>query len=556
MFKKYLILCLCSVLLTGCNFLDFDESSSVTQDQAYGYFANITKLATSAYRELPEDWGVISDALRESATDNAIYTWDTNSIYNIYDNIWSPSSTIDDEWSDLYAVIRDINSFLDLYNEETLSRYQYTDGFEDSMEQSLMYLNEVRALRAVYYFELIKRYGDVPLVTTVLTQEEANEICQTPFADIVDYIVTECDAVMDLLPIDYSNFVGGETGRITKYALMGLKSRVLLYAASPLHNSDDDTSLYEAAADAAYDIIDLGVFSMVSLDSDPLYDGANEFLNSKQLIFERRSGNESNDYESRNMPISLEGAEGGNTPSQNLVDAFEFSDGTTFDWDNPDHVRQMYTYDDGTPSRDPRLYYKVIHNGASFMNSTIQTYVGGTDGSPIAGATLSGYYLKSWMNEGVSLSATTPVTKKHHYPMFRYGETLLNYAEAMNEWKDPSYTDDNHPISALTAVNIIRTAAGMPEITETTQDTFRERLRNERRVELAFEDHRFWDIRRWKIGDVVKDIYGVEITVSGGTTSYKKKLIQTRIWNDKMYLYPISNAEIFINSNLVQNSGW
>ena len=146
--------------------------------------------------------------------------------------------------------------------------------------------------------------------------------------------------------------------------------------------------------------------------------------------------------------------------------------------------------------------------------------------------------------------------KPHHYPGYRYAEILLNYAEALNEYKGPDYVDAVFTISAREALNQVRKAALMPDVVAADQNEFREKVRNERRVELAFEDHRFWDIRRWKIGNVVENIYGVSITKSYGEVTYKKKKIQTRVWDDKMYFYPIPQKEVFINPNLTQNPGW
>ena len=162
------------------------------------------------------------------------------------------------------------------------------------------------------------------------------------------------------------------------------------------------------------------------------------------------------------------------------------------------------------------------------------------------------YYLKKLMNETVSLDPVKPVKKYHHYPVFRYAEILLNYAEALNEWKDPMYTDYYCKMSALDALNEVRVAAGMPKYTETDKDKFRKLVKKERRIELAFEDHRFWDIRRWKEGNLVEKIYGVK--KQNGT--YQKELIQNRVWEDKMYLYPIPQKENFVNDNLTQNPGW
>ena len=190
------------------------------------------------------------------------------------------------------------------------------------------------------------------------------------------------------------------------------------------------------------------------------------------------------------------------------------------------------------------------------MKIKLETYEGGKNGAPLEGATTTGYYLKKLVDETVSLDPIKPVSKPHHFPGYRYAEVLLNYAEAMNEWQGPDYTDATHPLSARDALNQVRAAANMKGVVATNQTEFREKVHKERRIELAFEDHRFWDIRRWKEGKLVKEIYGVKIQNNNGTLSYKKEKVQDRVWDDKMYLYPIPQNEVYVNDNLTQNPGW
>lgn len=554
MLKKYLVyMLMASVGFTSCNFLDFDESQGIEQSEAYGYFENITKLASAVYRQIPEDYGVINNALRESATDNSVYTWSSNDVYKIYSNAWSPINLIDDKWAAYYDVIHDANAFFENYSEDNLSRFQWDPNYKDNLAKAKMYTNELRALRALYYFELAKRYGDVPLLTRTYSLEEINSVTKTAFQDVIAFVAEECEAVASELPLDHADFFG-EVGRMTRGAALAIRARALLYAASPLFAGEEDASAkWEAAAKAAYDVIALGKYAMPSITLDPLYneEGGNNVLNSPQLIF-WTANSESNTFEAANLPIGFEGAEGGNTPTQNLVDDFEMKDGTPFDWNNPSHVANMYYSADGQPTRDPRLYLNVICDQMVYMNTVVEPLSGGKNGSPISGATITGYYLKKLMNETVSLNPVNPVKKFHHYPSFRYAEVLLNYAEAMNEWQGPDYTDAYCLLSARAALNQVRTAAGMPPVVAANREEFREKVRKERRIELAFEDHRFWDIRRWKIGDVVRVIYGVEKK----NNSYSRVQVQTRIWEDKMYLYPIPQNETYVNKNLIQNPGW
>lgn len=549
-------------LLSGCDYLDFDESQGKTKEEAYAYFENIKSLANAAYRKLPSDFGAIGGALRESATDNSTFTWESNAVYKMYNNTWSPLNLIDNQWGNYYEVIHDINSFFENYSEENLQRYAWSSNYEEEIKKARMYSNELVVLRALYYFELVKRYKDVPLLKNTLTPEEANKVKKTPFNEVIAFIVQQCDSVANSLPTDHASFFE-ETGRVTKGAAMAIKARALLYAASPLFSEgQDEMKGWEAAARASMDIIKTGIYSLPNIDNDPLYnkEGGNNLFKSKQMIFETRGG-ENNSFEARNLPIGFKGFEisGGNTPTQNLVDAFETKNGYSVKLVGNTWVTDAPDFDQTKPyaNRDPRFYKNIMYNGDTFMEEKVETFAGGKHGLPTDGATLTGYYMKKLINETVNLSPTNNVKKFHHYPSYRYAEVLLNYAEAMNEWKGPDYSDGEFHLSARAALNQVRKAANMPDVKAANQDEFREKVRNERRVELAFEGHRFWDIRRWKIGDVVKEIYGVEIQNNGGTLTYTAKKIQDRVWEDKMYLYPIPQKEVYINpENLTQNPGW
>lgn len=558
--KNIYCLLAASLIFTGCNFLDFDESQGKTEEEAYSYFENIQALGNAAYRSLPVDFGAIGGAaLRESATDNAVYTWDNNAVYDIYTNAWSPINLVDDQWGNFYSVIYDINSFLENYSEEKLERFKWDSNYEDNLKKARMSLKEVKVLRALYYFELVKRYGDIPLITNTMTLEQVNNVEKTKADAVLQFVADECNAVANDLPVDHNKDFYGETGRVTKGAALAIRARALLYAASPLFIGDKNPDeAWSNAAKAAYDVIAMNHYSLPTWDNDPLYDPnlGNAVLKSPQLIFETRQG-ASSKFEQQNLPIGFaNGTNTGNTPTQNLVDAYEMSDGTSFSWDNPDNVANIYFDSEGKKTRDPRLYLAILCNGMTFMGQTIETYEGGRYGSPILGTTKTGYYLKKMMNETVSLDPNNPSEKEHHFPLYRYAEVLLNYAEAMNEWKDPEYKDDKCPLSALEAINQVRDAAYMKHIETMPKEQFREKVRNERRVELAFEDHRFWDIRRWKIGNVVENIYGVNIRKNGKSYIYTKKQIQSRTWDDKMYLYPIPAKETYLNDNLIQNPGW
>ena len=231
-------------------------------------------------------------------------------------------------------------------------------------------------------------------------------------------------------------------------------------------------------------------------------------------------------------------------------------DGTPFDWNNPTHVANMYYDASNKETRDPRLYKNVLTNGSIWQKQKVEIFEGGKN-KILDGSTKTGYYLRKYMNPSVSLDPDKPNKLYHHYVLFRYAEILLNYAEAMNEWKGPDATAEGCPLTAREALNQVRDCADMKHVTENGAD-FTAKVRNERRIELAFEGHRFYDIRRWKIAglDEVRNIYGVKITKSGTSLSYEKVLLQQMYWNDKMYLFPYPQNEIYMNPDLGQNPGW
>lgn len=554
--KKYMIAACVVLSLGGCDYLDYDETTGRTKEEAYTYFDNMNQLVSYVYTFLPVDFGRVSNAMMESATDNSVYTWENNSIYYINNGTWSALKRVDDGWG-FWDGIRSANSFLENFDPEVLKRFEYNVNYDEMVEKSSMFTYEVRFLRAFYLFELAKRYGDIPLLTRTYKQDEINSVEKTPFAEVIDFIAKECSEIAPELPVSQNDF-WKETGRVTRGAALALKSRALLYAASELHNPGKDMSKWEKAAKAAYEVIKMNVYELPKIAKDPLYSnlGGNEILKSKQLIFERRNATKDNAFEARNQPMGYEGATGGNTPTQNLVDAYELKDGTPFSWENASHVANMYYDTNGGQTRDPRLYLNVMTNETTWLQQTVETFEGGKN-KILNGSTKTGYYLRKYMNPSVSLDPVKPNKLEHHYILFRYAEILLNYAEAMYEWKGADATADECQLTARDALNLVRASADMKNV-DATGDDFREKVRNERRIELAFEGHRFYDIRRWKIAgtEEVRNIYGVKITKNGDSFSYEKVLLNKMYWNDKMFLFPFPQNEVYMNPNLGQNPGW
>ncbi len=208
-------------------------------------------------------------------------------------------------------------------------------------------------------------------------------------------------------------------------------------------------------------------------------------------------------------------------------------------------------------NRDPRLHQTIIFNNSLWKDRNVEIWQGGRDAPPQEFSTPTGYYLKKYVVEEVSLDPDFTTTANHVWVFFRYGEILLNYAEAMNEAYGPGSDPEGYGVTALDALNMIRSRVGLPDYTGavTTEDV-RQQIRDERRVELAFENHRFWDLRRWQIGDQTNEIMGIKVTKADETFNYSEVLVETRPWSAKRYFYPIDQSELYKNSNLTQNPGW
>lgn len=364
--------------------------------------------------------------------------------------------------------------------------------------------------------------------------------------------------------MSYESEPGKELGRVTKPFALAVKSKALLYAASKLHNPTMDKGLWKKSAQAAY--------ALISMEGNPfrLEEKNVNTLSSKEVILFRINEADAT-FERNNFPVRfVHGTRPTLSncvfPSQNLVEAFQTKNGyavhlngTVWESEDPD-------FDPENPyaNRDPRLAKTVLYNGASFKGGVIETFDGGKDAQAVAeGGTPTGYYLRKYIQENVSFETDKEVKEMHHWVIYRYAETLLTYAESMLEaFDNPDYTDNDLRMSARTALNMVRKNASMPDVTVTDKGEFIKALRNEWRVEFAFEDHRFWDIRRWMIGgDTQKELYGVKIRkgVKEGkeVLTYEKVKYKDRIWEDKKYFYPIPQSELYINSNLnPQNEGW
>ena len=445
--------------------------------------------------------------------------------------------------------------YLEKIDETDISDWQYNADYKNWVAQMEMFPYELRFLRAYFYFELFKTYGDVPLVTTTLTNGQANSIARTTADQIVKFIVDECDAIAPYLPVSYGTEFGSEIGRATRIAVFALKARTLLYAASPLHNPTNDKAKWAKAAEACKHILENASTWGLKLSSYGSLWGHDAFFN-PELIFGLGRG-EDNAFEMANYPVGVENGSSGNCPTQSLVDQYEYQDnGETFGQRHPGNINLSTT--NPYEGLDPRFALTIVKNGDDWPSNGAQkkqmeTFVGGFNGAPKYGATPTSYYLRKYVDGSCVTTADNQTTRRHTWIIFRLGEFYLDYAEAVFN-ATGSANDPTYGLTANEAINVLRNRADiqMPAFTE-EGDAWVARYERERLVELAFENHRFWDVRRWKKGaQYFKTIQAATISSSLMLT----RSTITRQWDEKFNFYPIPQSELKKNPNLTQNPGW
>ena len=552
-FNKIAILLLSAGLLTttSCDFMDCDESDNYTLQEIQGSYNRVKQFVTSIYGYLPSDFCNMHGAMLDAATDDAIHVYESSAIQRIVNGTWSANYTVDDKFAYYYNAIHDANYYLTTLSGLTFDTWKNGDDYQDWMQNYDNYQYQVRFLRAYFYFELVRRYQNVPLITKPLSQTETNQIEPSSAKEVLKFIINECTEIAPKLPIKSTSIAQAENGRATRAMAMALKSRAALYAASPLYNTNGDNAKWTEAAKASHDIIasagelGLGLDTYANLFKSKNY-------NSKEVILCRPTGT-SKTFEQANYPMGVTGGNTTTCPTENLASAFEMKDGRAFDWNDPTMKANQYK------DRDPRFYLTIVHSGMLWpAKKAVDISEGAANGLPLTNATTTGYYLRKYVDNSISFEAGSTTAATHHnWILFRYAEVLLNYAEAMIhvngncDYKDATYT-----MSAREALNAVRKRAGIPEVAACSQDEFLTRVKHERRVEMAFEGQRFWDLRRWKNLDETKNIYAVRITHHDGVLSYEKTLLSERSVSNKLYFYPIANVELFKNKKLVQNSGW
>lgn len=513
-----------------------------------------------------------------SASDEAMPNIPGSNIDILTNGSWSPSSSNpDNQWDVNYQYIRSAN--IGLENIDMLPE-KYA-ALRDQFKGELMFI------RAYAHFELIKRYGGIPIITKTLTLDDELNLPRNSFKECVDFVTSQCDEAMPyLLSPDVAS--GGQNGRISKGAALALKSRMLLYAASDLYNGaayagsasdligygSYDKTRWEAAAKASADVIALNYYELYKPSA--IADAANDatvrtngeknyadlfytLAGNKELILIRTSP-QGNGVEKKNFPVGYTNGQGTTNPSQQMVDAYGMLNGKSIA-----DATSGYSATNPYNNRDPRFNVSIFHNGETWSGRAVETFTDGLDNKITAtNATKTGYYLQKFMKSGIVISGSETKTN-HCFPIFRYAEILLNYAEAMNEAYGPDVDPKGYGKTARAAVEEVRARVLRPKDAALTSvpagdaTAMRTAIRNERRVELAFEDQRQIDVRRWKIAPetIGKNLNGIKITKTGTTFTYEPlENVAVRIFEPKMYLYPIPKSEMNKNKALIQNPLW
>ena len=548
---------LACLIPAACVDLNYSEENTRDEEWTYEYFENgIKNMVFDVYAQVyNNEFESNSAYFLAGATDEAQYALETGAVNNYVNGGWSAANPYSRTWSKCYTAIADANMFLEKLAQADITSWQYNPDYRNWVQQLELFPYEVRFLRAYFYFELFRSYGDVPLVTTTLTNAEANTITRTPADEIVKFIVEEIDEIAPYLPVSYVTEVNSEVGRATRGAALALKARTLLYAASPLFNPTNDRSRWAAAAEACKVILDNAATWGLKLSAYGSLWGHDAFYN-PELIFGLGRG-EFNSFEMANYPVGVENGSSGNCPTQTLVDQYEFQEGgQTFGERYPGSID--LNAGDPYEGLDPRFALTVVKNGDEWptngsQKKAIETFNGGFNASPKYGATPTGYYLKKYVDGACVTTADNQTTRRHTWILFRLGEIYLDYAEAVFN-ATGSAKDATFGMTANEAINKLRNRPDiqMPEFTE-DGEAWVARYERERMVELAFENHRFWDVRRWKKGpQYFRTVQVAEISPSLLLT----RATVNRQWDDKYYFYPIPMSELKKNANLAQNPGW
>lgn len=593
---------LLSILLlagTACqkNFLDKQPDESITIDEAFKKRSYAEAFLTDVYASMGNEY-YFTDYLGTSpnpyviASDEMNIPWPEKFEKLMNKGSWNAYNVDAQLWKNMYEGIRKANIFLANIGNTPLDAV-----FTEADRQR--WIGECKFLRAYYHFRLVRIYGGVPLMDYAAgVTDDFTKMRRTTLDSCINFIVNECDEVVTKLPVKLSST--RELGRATAAAALALKARIILYRASPLFNGNPDyisfadrdgnklfpqeyrASIWAEAAAAAKACIDKceqAGYTLYKKHADPVTNYQQLFLDNHndEVLFAYNAG-VTGWMEKCAFPGSLGGWNGYN-PTQAQVDAYEMANGMApisgytaggtpiinaasgyredgyATADDPGKrwltgVSNMYV------NRDPRFYATVNFNGAFFVDRRMQFWQTGADGRGNAGRdyNTTGYLLKKYVNPTANIAQGR--FSLGTWIFFRLGGVYLDYAEALNEAQGPV-------AEVYQYVDAIRTRAGMPKLPQgLSKEAMRARIWQERRVELAYESHRYFDCHRWKIAAQTDGgpVYGMNISAGTGLQDdafYKRTLVENRVFQaPKHYLFPIPQSEIDKAPAIIQNPGW
>lgn len=570
--KKYNWTLLLTVMLAvSCSdFLDRAPGDNMTEEELFSKIETAEAFLDNAYTYLPdyqyntEDLGgryKLGDATDEGGFQQA--SGYTQCPFDINLGSWNPEvMPMQRNWSDYYGCIRRCNMFIKNYD---LIPEEMTTGAATNRKERL--LGEAYGLRGYYYFLLFKQWGGVPLVTSVLDpgdEAQLSGIVRASAEETLQRVLDDMDEAIKHLPAKHND---ANFGRFTSLVATVVKSQVKLYWASPYWNRDNDMDRWSEAVDACREAYNMALQNghTLALNYSDLFNQPgiqNEVIWTKNSPFYY----ECYWWDWYGMPLGYNGwnVDG---PLQEIVDEFEMK-GTCekpvlgYNADNTQivnpEVADQYDPDNPYANREDRFYSCILYHGAELQGRPIDVSNDGQDNINIGAITRTNYFYNKYLDQNHNLSTNDQWTYRR-FASIRTAELYLNYAEALNELDGPTN-------AVYTLVNDIRRRAKQPDLPAgLSQEQMRERIRHERRIELAFENHRFWDVRRWMIAEDVDagPVHRVEIVAERDEEGnivrnhYTYPVFQNRVFDpSRHYLFPIPQSEIDKNNALEQNPGW
>lgn len=539
-YRLIIVLLSISVLLTGCeDYLDTTPTDRISDLVVWKNQDNVALYINGFYPYI-DRYGNFGNSqfngnLTEGLTETLKYgsyvpgskAGDSNN-YVFNPETISPTGNLLEVWGVTYERIRRVNEFL-------VGLEQYAD-FEE--ETYLRFEAEARFFRAFLYFQLAKRHGGVILYTDMNLEKDKNRSSEEETWNLIE---EDLNFSANHLP---ENWQSSENGRITKGAALAFKSRTMLYA-----------ERWESAKVAADAVIDLGIYALTSSYEDAWKGGNSESILEYNYLRTGPSHSFDKDYATFG---EIENQGGSGTPTQEMVESYEAQDGSEVDW-SPWHE------DGGTSERppyeelDPRFEATVIYNGSTWQDQVMENSVNGTNGRYMAyrentyaqGRTTTGYYLRKFRDE--DLTDLVTFNSSQTWVEIRLAEVYLNRAEANYELGNSS--------AAIADINIVRSRVEMPEVSGLSGEDLFEAIRHERKIELAYEGHLYWDMRRWRLAHIAYDAYrthGLKITEnpSGYHYEYVDVDKEDRKFLEKTYVLPIPYSELSNNSAIEQYEEW